>query len=183
MQKIEPHFYRQKTETVAKSLLGMLLVKKYKNDFQIGRIVETEAYLGTHDLACHTSKGFTKRNKTMFGEPGHAYVYLIYGIHHCFNIVTEPAGHGAAVLIRAIEPVKNIALRTNGPGLLCKSLDIDRTYDGKDLTGDEIFCIYPDSKEEFSIIAKPRIGVQYAKEWALKPLRFYIENNPFVSRL
>lgn len=149
MNKIKRAFFNQKTELVAQKLLGTFLIKKLKNDYQIGRIVETEAYLGEHDLACHTSKGITKRTKTMFGEPGHAYVYLIYGMHHCFNVVTEPKGQGCAVLIRALEPVLNISLKTDGPGKLCRALDIHRAHDGLDLTDDEIFFAYQKRMKNF----------------------------------
>ena len=182
MNKIIRNFFNQSTEVVAQNLLGKLLIKKLKHDYQIGRIVETEAYLGEHDLACHASKGVTNRTKTMYGEPGHAYVHLIYGMYHCFNVVTEPKGHGSAVLIRALEPVLNINLKTDGPGKLCRALDINRAHDGMDLTADEFYFAYPDQHEEISMISTQRIGVQYAKEWALKPLRYYIKNNSYISK-
>ena len=118
----------------------------------------------------------------MFGPPGHAYVYLIYGVHHCLNVVTEPEGHAAAVLIRALEPVRNIEGSTKGPGLLCRALGIDRSHNGHDLVGDDLFLAEPDDREPFEVVARPRIGVAYAGEWAEKPLRFYIRGNPFVSR-
>ena len=111
-------FYDRETGLVARELLGKFLV----HGDRIGRIVETEAYLGPHDLAAHSARGLTKRNAPMFGPPGHAYVYLIYGMYYCMNVVTERAGHASAVLLRALEPVCNIAGKTNGPGLLCNAL-------------------------------------------------------------
>ncbi|TAL60116.1 MAG: DNA-3-methyladenine glycosylase, partial [Legionella sp.] len=148
----------------------------------VGKIVEVEAYLGAHDLAAHSSKGLTPRTSIMYGEPGHAYVYLIYGMHHCFNIVTEPAGVGAAVLIRALEPVKNIASRTQGPGLLCKAMHIDKQLNGVDLIGDQLFISPVEYATPLEIVTCKRIGVDYAKEWAHELLRYYIKGNVFVSR-
>jgi DNA-3-methyladenine glycosylase len=160
----------------------MLLAHRVDGTLRVGRIVETEAYLGPHDLAAHSARGRTARTEVMFGPPGHAYVYLIYGIHHCLNVVTEPEGHAAAVLIRALEPVENVAGSTKGPGLLCKALAIDRTLNGHDLVSDDFFVTPPRRRESFVIVTRPRIGVDYAGEWATKPLRFYIEGSPFVSR-
>jgi len=149
---------------------------------RVGKIVEVEAYLGVHDLASHSSKGRTKRTAVMFGPPGFAYVYLIYGMYHCFNVVTDSAGIGAAVLIRAVEPIANITGRTQGPGLLCKAMGLDRQHDKHDLLSDHLFIARAEHAIPQSIIETPRIGVHYAKEWALKPLRFYIEGNAFVSK-
>ena len=115
MQKLPRAFYDRATVTVAQELLGKWLVHRVDGVELIARIVEVEAYVGPHDLASHSSKGLTPRTRVMFGPPGHAYVYLIYGIHECMNVVTERAGHGAAVLLRAVEPVKNLAGRTCGP--------------------------------------------------------------------
>lgn len=138
-------FYAQDTITVAQALLGSYLIVEHPNVTQIGRIVETEAYLGRLDLAAHSSKGITPRTKVMFGPPGHAYVYLIYGMYHCFNIVTEPIGSGTAVLIRALEPVDNLRLNASGPGRLCKALALDRRYNQQDLcTNTSLFtCVHP----------------------------------------
>ena len=182
MQKLPCSFYDRDTVIVARELLGKWLVRRAGGGVRIGKIVEVEAYLGEHDLASHSSKGLTQRTETMFGPPGHAYVYLVYGVHHCLNVVTEPAGGGAAVLIRALEPVENISGRTQGPGLLCRTLDIDRRLNGRDLLGDDIFIAPPAAAEIFSIVRRPRIGVDYAKHWAKRRLRFYIRGNPFVSR-
>lgn len=182
MQKLPREFYQRETTEVAKSLLGQYLVHRSQGIERVGKIVEVEAYLGQHDLASHSSKGRTKRTEVMFGPPGFSYVYLIYGIHHCFNVVTDFPG--AAVLIRAIEPMLNISGRTQGPGLLCRAMGLDRQHNAHDLLSDDLFVAKADNLEqvEQQIIETPRIGVHYAKEWALKPLRFYIEKNAFVSK-
>jgi DNA-3-methyladenine glycosylase len=149
---------------------------------RIGRIVETEAYVGAHDLASHSSKGITDRTRIMYGPPGFAYVYLIYGVHHCMNVVTEPEGHGTAVLLRALEPVQNLEGRTQGPGLLCKAMGINKRLNGHDLVSDDFYIAAPKNEESITIVEKARIGVDYAGDWAFKELRFYIEGNAFVSR-
>lgn len=182
MKKLPREFYNRETANVARDLLGLHLVHRSQGIERIGKIVEVEAYLGGHDLACHSSKGFTKRTAVMFGQPGFAYVYLIYGIYHCFNVVTESAGVGAAVLIRAIEPILNITDRASGPGLLCKAMKIDRQLNAHDLLSDNLFITNQDVELPRHIVEVPRIGVHYAKEWAAKPLRFYIQGNPFVSK-
>jgi DNA-3-methyladenine glycosylase len=182
MKKLPREFYNRETKTVAKSILGLHLVHRSQNIERIGKIVEVEAYLGEHDFASHSSKGLTKRTAVMFGQPGFAYVYLIYGMYHCFNVVTEPAGVGAAVLIRAIEPILNITDRASGPGLLCKAMKIDRQLNAHDLLSDNLFITDQDTELPHHIVETPRIGVHYAKEWADIPLRFYIQGNPFVSK-
>lgn len=176
-------FYERDTVTVAKALLGKYLVHVVDGQSRIGRIVENEAYLGPGDLAAHTSKGLTKRTRAMFGPPGHAYVYLIYGMHHCMNVVTEPEGTGTAVLLRALEPVANISDNTRGPGRLCKAMGIDLSFYGHDFCSDTLFIARaPGEPQDITIIERPRIGVDYAGEWASKLLRFYIEGNPYVSK-
>ena len=182
MKKMPREFYNRETTVVAKALLGLSLVHRYQTIERVGKIVEVEAYLGQHDLASHSSKGCTKRTATMFGPSGFAYVYLIYGMYHCFNVVTESSGIGAAVLIRAVEPIANISNRTCGPGLLCKAMMIDKQLNGHDLLSDTLFVTDDGCERPERIIEGPRIGVSYAKEWSDKPLRFYIENNAFVSR-
>ncbi|HVT63419.1 MAG TPA: DNA-3-methyladenine glycosylase [Legionellaceae bacterium] len=181
---LERNFYQRDTIEVAKDLLGKFLVHHLPTEKEprVGKIVEVEAYLGQQDLACHASKGVTPRTRIMFGPAGFAYIYLIYGIHHCFNVVTEQEGVGAAVLIRAIEPIDGIGLRTQGPGLLCKALDIDKHLNGEDLLNNRLFIANSNDKHHIQIIAKPRIGVHYAKEWADKPLRFYVKGNSFISK-
>jgi DNA-3-methyladenine glycosylase len=182
MQKLPRNFYDRDTGTVARELLGKLLVHRTADAELIGRIVEVEAYLGPHDLASHSSKGLTERTKIMFGPPGHAYVYLIYGMHHCMNIVTEREGHGSAVLVRALEPVQNLAARTNGPGLLSRAMQIDRRLNGCDLLSDDFFIATTEEDASHVIVKRPRIGVDYAGVWAKRHLRFYVQGNPFVSR-
>lgn len=182
MKKLTRDFYARDTERVARDLLGMWMVRRIDGVARIGRIVEVEAYLGVTDLAAHSSKGVTARTQVMYGPPGYAYVYLIYGMHHCVNVVTEPAGNGTAVLIRALEPVDNLNANTRGPGLLCKAMGIDLRLYGHDLCSDDFYIARPVPKPRIAVVERPRIGVDYAGEWASKPLRFYIEGNPFVSR-
>jgi len=118
----------------------------------------------------------------MFGPPGHAYVYQIYGLHHCLNVVTEPAGHGSAVLLRAIEPIFGIDGRTQGPGLLCRALGVDRQLDGVDLGGEVLWLADPEVPPTGSIVRSRRIGIDYAGDWARRLLRFHLRGNSFVSR-
>ncbi len=183
MRKLPRSFYARDTTVVARALLGQLLVHQSAGVERVGRIVEVEAYLGPHDLAAHSSKGLTARTKVMFGPPGHAYVYLIYGMHYCMNVVTGREGDGAAVLLRAVEPVKNIAGRTAGPGLLCRALEIDKRLNAHDLLSNVFFIAQPQAETPISIIKRPRVGVDYAGSWARRHLRFYIKGNPHVSRL
>jgi DNA-3-methyladenine glycosylase len=182
VNKLPRSFYDRDTILVAQELLGKLLVHHSGGIERIGKIVEVEAYLGEHDLAAHSSKGLTERTKIMFGPPGHAYVYIIYGMHHCMNVVTEREGHASAVLLRAIEPVKNLEGRTCGPGLLCRAMGIDRSLNAHDLLGGNFFIARPAAAGKISIVKRPRIGVAYAKHWAKRRLRFYIKGNAFVSR-
>jgi DNA-3-methyladenine glycosylase len=182
MRKLPRSFYDRDTITVAKELLGKYLLHVSRGVEHIGRIVEVEAYLGPHDLAAHSAHGLTERTRVMFGPPGYAYVYLIYGMHYCMNVVTEREGHASAVLLRAIEPVRHIKGRTCGPGLLCRAMKIDKRLNVHDLLSDNFFMAEPDNAESFSIVKRPRIGVDYAKHWAKRHLRFYIKGNSFVSR-
>jgi DNA-3-methyladenine glycosylase len=167
---------------VARELLGKSLVLRSGDGERIGRIVEVEAYLGPHDLAAHSSRGLTERNKVMFGPPGHAYVYLIYGMYFCMNVVTEREGHASAVLLRAIEPVKNVEGRTQGPGLLCRAMHIDKRLNGHDLLSDDFYIAAAADPKPSVIVKRPRIGVDYAGHWAKRHLRFYLKGNPFISR-
>ncbi|APW59571.1 Putative 3-methyladenine DNA glycosylase [Paludisphaera borealis] len=176
-------FYDHNAEQVAPKMLGKWLVHRVDGIDRIGRIVEVEAYVGPHDLAAHSSKGRTARTEVMFGEPGHAYVYLIYGMYNCLNAVTGPGEHASAVLIRALEPVSGIEGATNGPGRLCRALSIDRSLNGHDLLGGVLYIARPEGRQtRFKVVAGPRVGVDYAGDWVHRPLRFTIEGNPFLSR-
>ena len=175
-------FYDHDTITVARELLGKTLIHTVNGVPRQGKIVETEAYLGPHDRAAHSARGRTPRNEVMFGPPGHAYVYFIYGMYFCFNVVTEREGHASAVLIRAIEPLTGITDRTCGPGLLCRALGIGKQQNGVDLLGNELFITEPAKIEHHVIVKRPRIGVDYAGHWARRLLRFYIKGNAFVSK-
>lgn len=185
MQDLTPlprSFYDRDTTLVAQALLGMHLVHREDGVIRIGKIVETEAYLGPHDLAAHSARGLTERTRPMFGPPGHAYVYMIYGMYFCMNVVTEAEGHASAVLIRALEPVLNLEARTQGPGLLCNAMHIDKTLNGIDLLGNRLFIAAPSQTEKFTLVKRPRIGVAYAKHWARRLLRFYVKGNIYVSK-
>ena len=182
MRKLGRTFYDRDTSAVARELLGKYLVHVSRGVERIGRIVEVEAYLGSHDLAAHSSKGLTERTKVMFGPPGHAYVYLIYGMYHCMNVVTEQEGHGSAVLLRAIEPIKNAEGRTQGPGLLCQAMHIDQRLNAHDLLSDDFYIAASARCEPLVIVKRPRVGVGYAGYWARRHLRFYLKGNSFVSR-
>jgi DNA-3-methyladenine glycosylase len=150
---------------------------------QIGRIVETEAYKGPKDLAAHSARGRTQRTEVMFGAPGHAYVYLIYGVWDCLNVVTAAHGTPHAILIRALEPVEGVDNTTHGPGLLCRALHITRGLNGADLTGNSLWIEQPAAGEyrKPRIVRSTRIGVDYAGDWAKKPWRFFDGESPYVS--
>lgn len=176
-------FYDRDTAEVARDLLGCLLVREREGRLFVGRIVETEAYVGPHDLACHASRGITPRTKVLYGPPGHAYVYFVYGMHFLLNVVTEREGHGSAVLFRGLEPVEGFArgARTDGPARLTRVLGIDKELNRWDLTLGERLWIVSGPRVE-RIARGPRIGVDYAGAWAQAPLRFWEEGNPWVSR-
>ena len=168
---------------MARDLLGHYLVRVSRGVERVGKIVEVEAYLGPHDLAAHSARGRTERTKVMFGPPGHAYIYMIYGMHWCMNVVTEREGHASAVLLRALEPVKNVSGRTQGPGLLCRAMGIDKNLNAHDLVSDGFYIAAPSQREPVvKIVRRPRIGVDYAGHWAKRLLRFYIQGNAFVSK-
>lgn len=183
MKKLPRAFYDRDTIVVAKELLGKYLVHVAGGVERVGRIVEVEAYLGPHDRAAHSARGLTERTKVMFGSPGHAYVYLIYGMYWCMNVVTQAEGKASAVLLRALEPVKNVAARTQGPGLLCRAMGIDKRLNAHDLLSRNFFIAAGGASEEaFTIVRRPRVGVDYAGHWARRLLRFYIKGNAFVSK-
>jgi DNA-3-methyladenine glycosylase len=184
-------FYDRATELVARELLGSVLEHRTSEGTVRGRIVETEAYLGPHDPACHAAAGLTARTRTLHGPPGHAYVYFIYGMHWCFNAVTREAGHGSAVLIRALEPVSGLALMrrrrdvgrdedlTSGPARLCEALGIDKKQDGARLDRGKLRILLGDPVPDEGVLVTPRIGIRKAADW---PLRFLVKGNRFVSR-
>jgi len=176
-------FYERPADLVAPDLLGRILSVRAGPGRVRGRIVETEAYVGIHDLACHAAKGRTARTATMFGPPGRAYVYLVYGMHNMLNLVAAPEGDPQAVLIRALEPLEpESGTPYRGPGVLCRRLGIDRTDDGSDLCGNgkvRVETGLPARSEE--ILSTPRIGVDYAGEWKDAPLRFCLRGNRHVS--
>lgn len=180
--RLSRDFYDRDAVSVAKALLGKTLVHVSGGMERRGRIVEVEAYLGPHDLAAHSARGLTDRTKVMFGPPGHAYVYMIYGMYFCLNVVTEREGQAAAVLIRAVEPVANIDGRTCGPGLVCRAMGIDKRRNGQDLLTDELHILDAPDIPPSRIARRPRIGVHYAGHWARRLLRFYVKGNPFVSK-
>jgi len=182
-RKITRDFYARDTLTVARELIGTHLVHASGSSVRAGRIVETEAYQGPEDLAAHSSRGRTRRTEVMFGPPGHAYVYFIYGFWHCLNIVTEAAGVPHAVLLRALEPVTGITDKTWGPGLLCRAMDIDKRLNGADLCGDVLWLERPAAarRRPPRIARTTRIGVDYAGEWARRPWRFYDRDSRYVS--
>ncbi|MGH8127893.1 MAG: DNA-3-methyladenine glycosylase [Gammaproteobacteria bacterium] len=182
MHKLERAFCARPAIEVAPDLLGKYLVHVVDGVERIGRIVEVEAYLGVKDRAAHSSKGLTARTRVMFGPPGYAYVYMIYGLHFCMNVVAGQEGEAPAVLLRALEPVSGIEGRTQGPALLCKSMGIDKRCNGHDLQSTDLYLATPDRAESIRIIKRPRIGVDYAGVWARRLLRFYIQGNAYVSR-
>jgi DNA-3-methyladenine glycosylase len=179
--KLARSFYARSTLQVARDLIGMHLVRVHRNQQLIARIVETEAYQGPRDLAAHSARGRTERNAIMFGPPGYAYVYLIYGMWNCVNVVTREQDIPHAVLIRAVEPIANIHDKCWGPGLLCKAMRIDRDLNGTDLCANTLWIERPSKHRRASIVRAPRIGVDYAGAWAAKPWRFFDRDSPYVS--
>jgi len=180
-EKLPRSFYARETLTVARELIGLHLVHRGPRGLQVGRIVETEAYKGPEDLAAHSSRGRTQRTEVMFGPPGHAYVYLIYGFWHCLNFVTADHGVPHAVLIRGLEPIEGIDNTTHGPGLLCRALHIDKSLNGADLTQAQLWVERPADFRKPRIERATRIGVDYAGHWAQKPWRFFDRDSPYVS--
>jgi DNA-3-methyladenine glycosylase len=195
MSRLEQDFYRRSTLTVARELLGKRLVRVVDGQRLSGLIVEVEAYIGEDDAACHAACGRTPRNEAMYGPSGHAYVYFIYGMHHCLNVVTEETGFPAAVLIRGLEPLEGLDIMrryrsgrpdrelTNGPAKLCQALAIDRVFNGVDLcTGEVLFIEEGRMVAQEEVGTSPRIGIK-ADELAMSvPWRFYLQGNAFVSR-
>lgn len=200
-QNALPHeFYHRPTLTVARELLGCVLVRHVEGQRLTGRIVETEAYIGQTDLACHARAGLTKRTAVMFGPPGHAYVYLTYGMHWLLNAVTEEEGFPGAVLIRALEPLTGLDIIaanrpgraqrewTSGPAKLTQALAIDGQHNGVSLTGADLYIQANDALDGklsagATIKTGPRIGLGTVPEpWFSKPWRLWVAENPYVSK-
>ena len=193
LRKLPRSFYLQPTLQVAKHLLGKLIVRRYRNEVLIGRIVETEAYLGEKDPASHAYRGMTKRNEVMFRKGGHLYVHFTYGMHFCANVVTEEEGKGRAVLLRAVEPSKGLKAMerrrgfpriahnlTNGPAKLCEAFGIAAKENGTDLCGQKIWIAADTSRNErIRIGVSSRIGITNGRRYRW---RFYIVGNPFISK-
>lgn len=196
-KKLSKSFYLRDVLLVARELSGKMLVKNENNKMYVGKIVEVEAYGGLNDEAAHSFAGKTERNKIMFSEGGYFYVYFIYGAHYCCNIVAGKKNHGAAILIRAVEPLygvefmevnrlgrktktpKEILSLTNGPGKLCQAFEINRFHYGEDLTGDKIFLLDAPKIKPQKIVQTTRIGIKKSVDL---PWRFYIKDNLFVSK-
>lgn len=203
MKKLSREFYNRTSIEVAKDLLGKQLLHIVEGVEIVGKIVETEAYMGPFDKAAHSfNNRRTKRTEIMFGPPGFAYVFAIYGMYSCMNIVTAEVDEPQAVLIRALEPIaglekmaefrykkelsncnkKDIVGFTNGPGKLCKSMDITRINNGFDLCGDRLYITMGTEEQQFQVVPTTRININYAEEAIHYPWRFYIQGNKYVSQ-
>lgn len=193
-------FFRRQPVTVARALLGKRLLSQADGVRTVGTIVEVEAYLGVSDKAAHTYGGrCTARNETMWGDGGYAYVYFVYGMHHCVNVVAGTTGDPVAVLIRALEPCEGLpamAVRRpnashptdlcSGPAKLTAALGIDRSMDGADLVKGTLLYLEATSTRALPsrrIGVGPRVGIGYAEDWVSRPLRFWVRGNPHVSRV
>jgi len=200
MTKRKRDFYERDTLTVAKELLGKYMVHNSTEGTTIGKIVETEAYIGPSDPGSHAYKGLrSKRTEVQFGPGGYAYIYQIYGLYFCFNVVTQRRGMPEVVLIRAVEPIagldtmvkkrgfieitmKSITDLTNGPAKLCIAMGIDKSLYGVDMCGERLFIASPNPKVVFEIVSTPRINIDYAGGAKNYPWRFLIKNNKYVSK-
>lgn len=194
--RFPPEFYARPTLTVCRSVIGSYLVHASEKGTTAGRIVEAEAYLGPHDKGAHSFGGRpTERTRAMFGDKGHAYVFLIYGAYWCFNIVCGPAGKPQAVLIRALEPALGLDLMRarigkpdapaeslcRGPGKLCLTMGITKELYGEDLRGDRLFLVPGRPRRGETIARSVRLNIDYAEEYIHKPWRFFIQGNRSVS--
>lgn len=184
MKRLSRSFYNRSAVLVAKDLLGCFLIRKENKKIVITEIVETEAYEGKQDLASHASRGRTKRNEPMYGRPGMSYIYLIYGMYWCFNVVTGPKEHPAAVLVRAVELTDAENRVASGPGKLCRYLQIDNRLNNIDLTKSKklYFTNRLNKVKPEEIKSAKRIGVEYAGKYKDKKWRFYINESLAVSK-
>lgn len=174
-------FYARDALALARALIGCFIVHETRGAARVARIVETEAYRGPKDLACHARAGLTRRTRALLGPPGHAYVFLVYGMHECFNVVGLAEGRGHAVLVRAVEPVLGVDAKSSGPGLAARALGITRAHDGADLVTGSLF-VAARAKRPARIEVTARVGVAYAGAWADKPWRFLDPTSAYVSR-
>lgn len=181
-RKLGHSFYSRPAIELAPALIGTVLVHRVANQILRSRIVETEAYVGTHDLAAHSSKGRTKRTEVMFGPAGHAYVYFIYGMYEMFNVVAAEVDDAQAVLIRAGQPLDGWDADLSGPGKLARAMRITRADNGRDLTGSELYLLPAGHGPMIRIERSPRIGVDYAGVWKDEPLRFFDADSKAVSK-
>lgn len=191
--KLQRSFYQKNAIEVAKELLGKVIVHETREGITKGKIVEVEAYMGPMDAAAHSYKVKSTRTNVQYGEGGYAYVYLIYGMYYCMNIVANTPDVPEVVLLRALEPVEGIDLMKqrrktdkmnnlcSGPGKLCQALGIDKTNYGMDLCGDELYLEYPKEQEDIEIEASKRINIDYAGEAKDYLWRFTIKGNKFLS--
>jgi DNA-3-methyladenine glycosylase len=188
LEPLPRSFYDRNARLVAPDLVGCLLVRREGRKVRVGRIVETEAYVGEHDLACHARAGRTSRTEVMYGEPGHAYVYLIYGVHPMLNAVCGPGSDANAVLLRSAEPVPGdlpLLHSATGPGNLCKAFGIGLDRNRDDLCdGDAALFIAdrPEGARKPRIFRGPRVGVDYSGAWAARKLRFCDRDSVHLSR-
>lgn len=196
-KRLERKFFLRDTQVVARQLLGKTLVRRINKTFLSCRIVEVESYVGHHDLASHAARGRTARTEIMFGLGGHAYVYFIYGMHWCLNVVTEKRDFPAAILIRAGEPLQGIEHMqqargreklvdlASGPGKLCQALSITGTLNSEDMVTSKTLFMTDNGfrVRKIDVVQSPRIGVAYAGEHALKPWRYFIKDSPYISRI
>jgi DNA-3-methyladenine glycosylase len=175
-------FFEHPAADVAAGLLGLVLTRRIGGALRRARVVETEAYLGPRDLASHASKGRTARTDVMFGPPGRAYVYFVYGLHDMFNIVTGPAGAAQAVLVRAAEPLDGWLVDLSGPARLARGFAITRRDNRLDLTAGDI-GFFRDPAYHPRVVRRKRVGIDYAKHWKERLLRFVDANSPVAARL
>lgn len=203
MHKLDRNFYKSDAILLSKDLLGKCIARKINGELLIGRIVEVEAYKGLIDKAAHSYGGkITERTKIMYGEAGYAYVYMIYGMYYCLNVVASEVNVPEAILIRAVEPLQGMETMsmfrynkhydelkkrekinlTSGPGKLCKAFNITKKENGYDLCSEDFYIFTPESSDNFNIKESKRINIDYAEEAKDFLWRFYIEGNPYVSK-
>jgi DNA-3-methyladenine glycosylase len=203
LKRLNINFFQKPTLKLAPALLGKYIIRQFKNQTLIGKITETEAYYGHHDLASHASKGKTPRTKLMFNQAGLAYIYLIYGMYYCFNLVTEKKDFPAAILIRSVEPIQGLKTiyknrkkfftqnsklnpqLSNGPGKFCQAFMIDKNLNGENLISSQKIYLAQNSQETIKsaqIKKAKRIGIDYAGSYKNKLWRYYLKNNLFISQ-